>query len=135
MSEPERGPERVLIFDTTLRDGEQSAGVCFSLRDKLDIATALEGLGVDVIEAGFPTSASADAHAVRSVAETVREASGGALSRAVEQDVEETWRVIAPAHRPRLHIVLSCSEIHLEHQLRKSRMETVSYTHLRAHET
>ena len=117
--------KRIAVFDTTLRDGEQSAGVCFSLRDKLDIAAALESLHVDVIEAGFPTAGASETHAVRAVAASIRDSGVCALSRTVEAEIDETWKALAPARRARLHLVLSCSDLHLERQLRKTRDEVL----------
>ncbi len=125
MNVQQHSERRITVFDTTLRDGEQSAGVCFSLRDKLDIAAALESLRVDVIEVGFPTSAASEARAVRAVAASLRNSVVCALSRAVEAEIEETWQALAPARRARLHIVLSCSDLHLERQLRKTRDEVL----------
>ena len=116
---------RIVVFDTTLRDGEQSAGVCFSVQDKLEIAAALDAAGVDVIEVGFPTSTASEARAVQAVAASVRDSVVCALSRAVEADVEETWKALAQARRARLHVVLSCSDLHLEHQLGKSRARVI----------
>ncbi len=119
-SQREGTTELVRVLDTTLRDGEQAAGVCFSLGDKLEIAAALEGMGVDVIEAGFPSSTPYEAAAVRAVARAVKGAVVCALSGASERDVDVTWEAIQMAASPRLHVVLSCSDIHLAHQLRKS---------------
>jgi 2-isopropylmalate synthase len=123
----DRGPvhEHVAVLDTTLRDGEQSAGVAFSLGDKLEISERLEALGVDVVEAGFPTSCAADGAAVRAVARRVRDATVCALTRAIDADVDETWRALRSARAPRIHIVLSTSAVHLDHQLRK-RIEQVA---------
>lgn len=117
--------EHVAVLDTTLRDGEQSAGVAFSLRDKLEISERLEALGVDVIEAGFPTSCAGDHEAVRAVARRVRSSSVCALTRAIESDVDETWQALREAVAPRIHIVVSTSGVHLAHQLHK-RVEEVA---------
>jgi 2-isopropylmalate synthase len=126
---PSGGPtDRIAIFDTTLRDGEQSAGVCFSLRDKLDIALALESLGVDVIEAGFPSSTPGEAAAVSAIARRVRDASVCALSDAVPAHIDATWQAIREARDPRLHVVLSSSGIHLDHQLRRRRDDVLAMT-------
>jgi 2-isopropylmalate synthase len=112
---------RIIVFDTTLRDGEQAAGVCFSLRDKLDIAGALDALGVDVIEAGFPRSAPAEFAAVQAVARRVENASVCALSDASPAHIDTTWEALRAARDPRLHVVLSISQVHLDHQLRRDR--------------
>jgi 2-isopropylmalate synthase len=117
--------ERVLVFDTTLRDGEQSAGVCFSRRDKLEIAERLEALRVDVIEAGFPASGEAECVAVAAVAERVRAAAVCALARCVPGDVDAAGRALARAARPRIHVFVSASEVHLAQQLRKGRAEVL----------
>ena len=116
----ERRSEKVHVLDTTLRDGEQAAGVCFSLQDKLEIASALERMGVDVIEAGFPSSTPYEAAAVEGVARIVKGATVCALAGANERDIDVTWEALHMAAAPRLHVVLSCSGIHLAHQLRKS---------------
>jgi len=113
----------VAIFDTTLRDGEQSAGVRFSLADKVEIAARLDALRVDVIEAGFPGASPAELEAVRRVATEVKNASVCALARATLRDVDAAWSAVQHARAPRLHVFLSSSEVHLGHQLRKSRKQ------------
>ena len=115
------GRERVRIFDTTLRDGEQSAGVFFSLEAKLEIAGLLDELRVDVIEAGFPTSSPGEFEAVAAVARSVERAEVCALVRALPEEIDVAWKAVSHARRPRLHVFLSSSEIHLAHQLRRSR--------------
>jgi 2-isopropylmalate synthase len=114
-----RGYAQVRVLDTTLRDGEQSAGVAFTLRDKLEISERLEALGVDVIEAGFPTSCQADFEAVAAVARARRRAGVCALVRAIPADVDRTAEALRGAAAPRLHVFVSTSEIHLAHQLRR----------------
>ena len=113
--------DNVLIFDTSLRDGEQSPGVAFNLHDKLEIATQLEKLGVDIIEAGFPASSPGDFTAVSEVAKTVRGSRIAGLSRAVPADVDACWEAVKHAAAPRVHVFLSSSDIHLMHQLSKDR--------------
>jgi len=120
------GRERVIVFDTTLRDGEQAAGVFFSRDAKVEIAGLLDAMGVDVIEAGFPTSSPGEHASVRAVAETVKNARVCALSRAIPAEVEATWQAIAPARAPRIHVFLSSSEIHLAHQLRRGEDQVVA---------
>ncbi len=115
--------ERIRIFDTTLRDGEQSAGVFFSRAAKLEIASLLDELGVDVIEAGFPTSSAGEFESVAAVARSVENAEVCALSRAVEDEIDAAWSAVEGAREPRLHVFLSSSDIHLAHQLRSSRDE------------
>ncbi len=116
-------PTTVRVFDTTLRDGEQSAGVRFSRADKLEIAARLDALGVDLIEAGFPGASEAEAEAVRSVAQEIKYASVCALSRAKDDDVDAAWSAVRQARAPRLHVFLSSSDMHLGHQLRKNRAQ------------
>lgn len=120
--------EQIVIFDTTLRDGEQTAGVCFSERDKLDIATALAAMGVAVIEAGFPAASPAEAASVAAVARTVRGASVCALARAVPGDVDAAVRAVAAAESPRVHVFVNASDQQLAHQLRKGRREVLQLT-------
>ncbi|HWO72832.1 MAG TPA: 2-isopropylmalate synthase [Dehalococcoidia bacterium] len=114
-------PEKVLIFDTSLRDGEQSPGVAFNIHDKLEIAHQLQKLGVDIIEAGFPATSPGDLAAVKAVAQEVREARIAGLARAVQRDVDLAWEALQYAAAPRIHVFLSSSDIHLMHQLAKDR--------------
>src|SRR5262249_60573080 len=109
--------ERIRIFDTTLRDGEQAAGVCFSAADKLDIAAGLAALRVDVIEAGFPVSSPEEAAAVAEVAANVRGATICALARAVPKDVAAAGEALAAAPERRIHVFVNASDMHLAHQL------------------
>ncbi len=113
--------DKVIIFDTTLRDGEQSAGAALTIPEKLEIARQLEKLGVDVIEAGFPIASPGDLEAVRSIAQEIRGSSICALSHAQPQAVDTAWEGIKDAEEPRIHVFLSSSEIHMLHQLRKNR--------------
>jgi 2-isopropylmalate synthase len=118
--------DRVIVFDTTLRDGEQSAGVCFSIRDKLEIASALAAMHVDVIEAGFPAASLAEAEAVAAVAKLVRGATICALSRAVADDVDAAGAAIAAAERGRIHVFVNASDVQLAHQLGKDREQVIA---------
>jgi 2-isopropylmalate synthase len=118
--------ERIRIFDTTLRDGEQAAGVCFSARDKLDIAERLAALGVDVIEAGFPVSSREEAAAVAEVAASVRGATICALARAVPKDVAAAGEALRHARERRIHVFVNASDMQLAHQLQKSRAQVVA---------
>lgn len=113
--------DRVRIFDTTLRDGEQAAGVSFSADEKLQIARLLERMGVDCIEAGFAAASPADFDAVHRIAREVRGTQIATLCRAVPNDVDQGWEAIRDAEAPRLHVFLSSSDIHIAHQLRKDR--------------
>ncbi|HZU84727.1 MAG TPA: 2-isopropylmalate synthase [Polyangiaceae bacterium] len=112
--------DRVIVFDTTLRDGEQSAGVLFSERDKLDIAERLAAMRVDVIEAGFPAASPIEWRAVNAVARHVRNASICALARCVPGDVDAAAEALAGAARPRIHVFINASDVQLEHQLKRS---------------
>ena len=118
--------EKVVVFDTTLRDGEQAAGVFFSRAAKVEIAELLDAMSVDVIEAGFPSSSAGEHASVAAVAAQVRSATVCALSRAVPHEVDVTWAAIERARDPRIHVFLSSSEIHLAHQLRRGADEVVA---------
>jgi 2-isopropylmalate synthase len=117
--------DKVIIFDTTLRDGEQAAGGMLNSGEKLEIARQLEKLGVDVIEAGFPISSTGDFEAVRRIAGEVRESSICGLARAHPDDIDRAWAAIKEAESPRIHVFLSASDVHLMHQLKKSREEVL----------
>ena len=114
---------KVIIFDTTLRDGEQAAGASLNAQEKLEIAKQLEGLGVDVIEAGFPASSPGDFEAVRLIAQEVNLPAICALSSADAASVDKAWEAVKEAANPRIHVFLSASDIHLSYQLKKSREE------------
>jgi len=113
--------ERVIIFDTTLRDGEQAAGGTLNIQEKLEIARQLERLGVDIIEAGFPISTPGDFEAVRLIAKEIRTPIICALARAHPDDIDRAWEAVREAEHPRIHVFLSASDIHLIYQLKKSR--------------
>jgi 2-isopropylmalate synthase len=115
--------DKVIVFDTTLRDGEQAAGGTLNIQEKLEIARQLEKLNVDVIEAGFPASSPGDFEAVKMISEQVRTPVICALSHANPQAVDRAWEAVKGAAHPRIHIFLSSSNIHLLHQLKKSRDE------------
>jgi 2-isopropylmalate synthase len=117
--------EKVIIFDTTLRDGEQSAGAALTAAEKLEIAKQLDRLGVDVIEAGFPISSKGDLEAVRLIARELRRPAICALAHAQPQAIDTAWEAIKDAEHPRIHVFLSSSDIHLLHQLRKGREESL----------
>src|SRR5437763_7573363 len=120
--------ERIRIFDTPLRDGEQSPGCSMNLDEKIRLARQLERLGVDVIEAGFPIASDGDFAAVRAVAADRREASVAALCRTTEADILRAWEAVGGAARPRLHTFVATSDIHLEHKLKKTRDEVLRMT-------
>jgi 2-isopropylmalate synthase len=115
--------EQVIIFDTTLRDGEQSPGCSMTPTEKLRMAHQLERLGVDVIEAGFPVSSDGDFCAVQAVAREVRRPVIAALARSRREDVERAWHAVQAAAHPRIHTFLATSDIHLQHKLGISRRE------------
>ena len=115
--------DRVIIFDTTLRDGEQAAGGSLNVQEKLEIARQLEKLGVDVIEAGFPVTSPGDFEAVRLISQEIRQPSICVLTHANLKAIDDSWEAVKGAANPRIHIVLSSSDIHLFYQLRKSREE------------
>jgi len=116
---------RVVVFDTTLRDGEQSAGVAFSACDKVEIASALAHLGVDVVEAGFPGASLAEREAVRAVARDVSGVVVCGLARAVAGDVDAAAEALHEAARSRIHVFVNASDMQLAHQLGKGRSEVV----------
>jgi len=115
--------DRVIIFDTTLRDGEQAAGGTLNVHEKLEIARQLEKLGVDVIEAGFPASSPGDFEAVGLIAQEIRGPVICALARAYPDDIDRAWEAVKHAKHPRIHVFLSASDVHLVYQLKKSREE------------
>ena len=116
--------DKVIIFDTSLRDGEQSPGVALAPSDKLEIATQLARLGVDVIEAGFPRTSPGDFEAVQTIARTVKGAQIAGLAHANPEAVDDCWNAVKVGEAPRIHVFLSSSDIHIMHQLLKDK-ETV----------
>jgi 2-isopropylmalate synthase len=120
--------DRVIVFDTTLRDGEQAAGVLFAERDKLDIAERLAAMRVDVIEAGFPAASPTEFHSVRAVARQVRTASVCGLARCVARDVDAAAEAVAGAARPRIHVFVNASEVQLAHQLMRDHDDVLALT-------
>ena len=114
-------PNRVLLFDTTLRDGEQSPGISLNTAEKLEIAQQLARLGVDIIEAGFPIASPGDFDAVRTIAQEVQGPVICGLARANASDIDRAWEAIRDSERPRIHTFLSTSDIHIEHQLQSTR--------------
>ena len=119
---------RITIFDTTLRDGEQSPGCSMDLEEKVRLARQLESLGVDIIEAGFPIASEGDFAAVEAVAAECRQSVVAALCRTAEQDIVRAWAALRRAARPRLHTFVATSDIHLEHKLKKTRREVLEMT-------
>ncbi len=113
--------ERITIFDTTLRDGEQSPGCSMNLAEKLRMARQLQRLGVDIIEAGFPIASAGDYEAVRAVASEIRDTRIAALARARGEDIDRAWDALKPAAKPLIHVFLATSEIHLAFKLKITR--------------
>jgi 2-isopropylmalate synthase len=117
--------DRVIIFDTTLRDGEQSPGFSLNSDQKLKIAHQLANLGVDVIEAGFPAASPDDFEAVQRIASEVRGPSIAGLARCVPEDIDRCWEAVRQAEHPRIHTFISTSDIHLDGQFKLSRTEAL----------
>jgi 2-isopropylmalate synthase len=113
--------DRILIFDTTLRDGEQSPGISLNKTEKLEIAHQLARLGVDVIEAGFPITSPGDFESVQAIAREVEGPVICGLARTVSQDIEAVWNAVRDAQRPRIHMVIATSDIHIKHKLQTTR--------------
>ncbi len=116
---------RVVIFDTTLRDGEQAPGFSMTEDQKIRMAKQLERLGVDVIEAGFPIASVGDFESVKRIAEEVKTCEIAALARTHKKDIDRAWEALLGAKHPRIHTFIATSDIHLEHKLRKSRDEVL----------
>jgi 2-isopropylmalate synthase len=116
---------RVTVFDTTLRDGEQSPGCSMNLQEKLRLAHQLDRLGVDVIEAGFPIASDGDFESVKAIASVVRRPIIAGLARACRPDIERAWEALKDAARPRIHVFLATSDIHLKYKLRITRDQCV----------
>lgn len=115
--------KKIKIFDTTLRDGEQSPGVNLSTNEKLAIAKQLEKLNVDIIEAGFPISSKGSFEAVEIISKEIKKPVICALARTTKEDIDAAWNSIKNANNPRIHVFVATSKIHLEHKLKKSREE------------
>src|SRR5437867_1268532 len=111
---------RVLIFDTTLRDGEQAPGASMNEKEKLEIAYALERLGVDIIEAGFPVISKGDFNSVKSVAKHIKGSIVCGLARCIKKDIDAAAEAIENAKHGRIHVFLATSKIHLEHKFKKT---------------
>ena len=118
----------VRIFDTTLRDGEQAAGGALTIDEKLEIGRQLARLQVDVIEAGFPFTSPGDFKAVELLSRELKDVEVAALSGFKREQIDATWEALKGAERPLLHIVISTSDIHLEHQLRERRESVIDMT-------
>ncbi len=119
------GSRKIVIFDTTLRDGEQSPGASMNLVEKMEVAQALADLGVDVIEGGFPIASPGDFEAVREIAKAVRGPVVCGLARCRDADIDRAWEAVKHAQRPRIHVFLATSAIHREHKLKMTKEEIV----------
>lgn len=115
--------EKIIIFDTTLRDGEQAPGASLNEREKLEVAQALANLGVDIIEAGFPISSKGDFEAVRAVAKSIKGPTICALARAIKKDIAAAYQAVRPAQKLRIHVFLATSKIHMKYKLKKAEDE------------
>ncbi|MBV9077207.1 MAG: 2-isopropylmalate synthase [Methylobacteriaceae bacterium] len=122
---PSAAKDRVLIFDTTLRDGEQCPGATMTFEEKLEVAALLDEMGVDIIEAGFPIASNGDFEAVAEIARRTERATVAGLARAVAADIARAGEAVRFAKRPRIHTFVSTSPIHLAHQMRKSEDEVL----------
>lgn len=116
---------QIKIFDTTLRDGEQSPGVNLNQLEKLEIAKQLERFGVDIMEAGFPASSQGDFEAVRAIARTIKTSSVTGLARSVKSDIDTAWEALKDASEPRLHLFIATSPIHMNYKLKKTPEEVI----------
>ena len=117
--------DQVIIFDTTLRDGEQSPGATMNTAEKIRLATQLEKLGVDAMEAGFPAASPGDFEAVKMIAGKIRNTQVTALARASKEDIDRAWGAIKEAAHPRIHTFIATSDIHLEHKLKMTREQVI----------
>src|SRR5512142_1765955 len=118
--------DQLIVFDTTLRDGEQAPGFSMRIDEKLKMARQLAALGVDIIEAGFPIASDADAEAVRRIASEVQGPKIAGLARACDGDVDRAGASLAPAERSRIHTFIATSDLHLERKLRISREDCLA---------
>ncbi len=118
--------DNIIIFDTTLRDGEQSPGASMNTAEKLRLARQLEKLGVDVMEAGFPAASKGDFDAVKMVSENIKDAQVAALARTSKADIDRAWEALKKAAQPRIHTFIATSDIHLKHKLKMSRDQVLT---------
>ncbi len=117
--------EKIIIFDTTLRDGEQSPGASMNTEEKIQIAYQLEKLGVDIIEAGFAAASVGDFDAINKIAQRVKNSTVCSLSRALESDITQAGKAIAPAPKKRIHTFIATSPIHMKYKLKMSPDEVI----------
>ena len=116
---------QIKIFDTTLRDGEQSPGCTMNLKEKIEIARCLEKLKVDVIEAGFAISSPGDFESVNTIAKHIRECEIASLARSTEKDIDTAWEAVKVAANPRIHLFIATSKLHMEYKLRMTEEEVL----------
>src|SRR5690625_4821209 len=116
----------IQIFDTTLRDGEQSPGVNLNQPEKLEIARQLERFGIDRMEAGFPASSKGDFNAVKTIAETIKDTSVTGLARVVKSDIDTSWEALKGAAEPCLHLFIATSPIHMTYKLKMSPEQVIN---------
>ncbi len=117
--------KKIKIFDTTLRDGEQSPGATMSFEEKLKVAKQLEKMNVDIIEAGFPASNKEDFKAIETISRTIKNSQICALARCKKEDIKTAWESIKDAKKPRIHVFIATSDIHLKHKLKKTKSEII----------
>ncbi|MFH1480167.1 MAG: 2-isopropylmalate synthase, partial [Pseudomonadota bacterium] len=120
--------DRIIIFDTSLRDGEQSPGASMNAAEKLRLAIQLERLGVDAMEAGFPASSPGDFEAVRAISKKIKGVQVTALARTSKEDIDMAWGAIRDAVSPRIHTFIATSDIHMEHKLKMNRDQVLAAT-------
>ncbi|KPA17178.1 2-isopropylmalate synthase [Candidatus Magnetomorum sp. HK-1] len=120
--------DKVIIFDTTLRDGEQSPGASMNTNEKIRLALQLEKLGVDVLEAGFPAASEGDFEAVSNIAGKIKRMEVAALARTTRDDIDRAWQAVKHAAHPKIHTFIATSEIHMQHKLRLSREQVLEKT-------
>jgi len=116
---------RIYIFDTTLRDGEQTPRVTLEPQEKLRIARQLEEMGVDVIEAGFPIASPGDVEAVTIISKEIKNSTVCGLARSVKKDIDVAWSALQYARKPRIHVFIATSEIHMKYKLKKTKEEVL----------
>ena len=125
--------EKITIFDTTLRDGEQSPGAAMTLEQKLEVAAFLDAMGVDVIEAGFPVSSPGDFAAVSAISKIVKRARVCGLARAGFKDIDRAGEAVRGAQRPRIHTFISTSPVHMKHKLQMGENAVLDAQFLQLH--
>ena len=116
---PRQNSQAIVIFDTTLSDGEQSPGASMTFEEKLQVAGLLDAMGVDIIEAGFPVTSEGDFEAVSAIAKRMKRASVAGLARAAAKDIDRCAEAVRPALRPRIHLFISTSPLHMKYKLQK----------------